>query len=321
MANGLDTATFGRTGLEVTRLGYGAMEVSGTLHARTLTEDEARNILNAVLDAGISFIDTSIDYGHSEEFIGKYISHRRSEFYLATKCGCPVGVPPDKVQGGLRNHAYTRENIVAGVNQSLARMKTDHLDVVQFHGPPPAEAIDEAIQTLRDLKSEGKVRFMGVSQLSEVHGLSAHLSDLQHLPDDIARGVYDVFQIPYSALLRQNENLITAAAEAGSGTIIRRGVAQGEPGQGRGRDELWQKFHEAKLDELREEGESRSGFMLRFTLSQPSLHTTIVGTKNPEHLQDHVRTAQRGALSQHTYQEAKRRLDGVGLSPARVHDQ
>ena len=305
MANGLDTATFGRTGPEVTRLGYGAMEVRGAPHGRSVTEDEARNILNAVLDAGISFIDTSIDYGRSEEFIGKYIFHRRSEFYLATKCGCPVGAPPDKVQKGLRDHTYTRENIVAGVNQSLARMKTDHLDAVQFHGPQPAEAIDEAIQTLRDLKSEGKIRFLGVS------------SDLPHLPDDIAKGVYDVFQIPYSALLRQNEDLITAAAEAGSGTIIRGGVAQGEPGQGRGRDELWQKFHEAKLDELREEGETRSGFMLRFTLSQPCLHTTIVGTKNPDHLQDNVKAAQRGPLSQHTYQEAKRRLDGVDLSPAK----
>lgn len=316
MANGLDKATFGRTGLEVTRLGYGAMEMSGVHHDRTVTEDEARTTLNAVLDAGINFIDTSIDYGHSEEFIGKFISQRRSEFHLATKCGCPVGIPPGTAIGGFRNHIYTRENIIAGVNQSLARLKTDHLDVVQFHGPPPAEAIDEAIQTLRDLQSEGKVRFIALSQLSEVHGPPAHLSNLQHLPDDIAKGVYDAFQIPYSALLRQNEDLITAAAEAGSGTIIRRGVALGEPGQGRGHDELWQKFHEAKLDELREESESRSGFMLRFTLSHPSLHTTIVGTKNPEHLWENVRVAQRGHLSEHIYQEAKRRLDGVGLSQA-----
>jgi aryl-alcohol dehydrogenase-like predicted oxidoreductase len=318
MANDLDAATFGRTGFEVTRLGYGAMEMSGVHHDRTVTEDEARIILNAVLDAGINFIDTSIDYGHSEEFIGKFVSHRRSEFYLATKCGCPVGVPPGTAVGGFRNHIYTRENIVAGVNQSLDRLKTDHLDLVQFHGPPPAEAVAEVIQTMHDLQSEGKVRFIGLSKLSEVHGPSRHLSDLQHLPGDIATGAYDAFQIPYAALLRQNEDLITAAAEAGSGTVIRRGVALGEPGQGRGSDEIWRKFHEAKLDELREEGESRSGLMLRFTLSHPSLHTAIVGTRNPEHLQENVRAAQRGPLTEHIYQEAKRRLDGVGLSPAKV---
>ena len=217
MSKGLATAVMGRTGMEATRLGYGAMEVRGQPRDRPTTEAEAGRILNAVLDAGINLIDTSIDYGRSEEFIGKSISHRRSEFYLTTKCGCPVGAPP-----AVRDHLYTRENIVAGVNQSLARIKTDHLDAVQFHGPPPAEAVDEAIQTLRDLKDEGKIRFLGVS------------SNLPHLADDIGRGAYDVFQIPYSALLRQNEDLITAAAEAGSGTIIRGGVVQGEPGHGRG---------------------------------------------------------------------------------------
>jgi aryl-alcohol dehydrogenase-like predicted oxidoreductase len=269
---------------------------------RDSPEEVADAVLNAMLDAGINFIDTAVCYGRSEEFIGKYISHRRSEFYLATKCGCPVGDPRFIIGASLRDHIYTRENIVAGVNQSLARMKTDHLDAVQFHGPPPPEAI----QTLRDLKDEGKIRFLGVSSI------------LRHLPDDIARGVYDVFQIPYSALLRENEDLITAAAEAGSGTIIRGGVAQGEPEQGRGSDEVWQKFHEAKLDELREEGESRSAFILRFTLSHPSLHTTIVGTKNLEHLMENVQAAQRGPLSQNIYQEAKRRLDGVGLTPAKA---
>ena len=53
-----------------------------------MTEKEAQTILNAVLDAGINFIDTAWDYGLSEEFIGKFISHRRSEYVLATKCGC-----------------------------------------------------------------------------------------------------------------------------------------------------------------------------------------------------------------------------------------
>ena len=78
----------GRTGLEVTMLGYGAMELRGAPRARDTTEAQAETILNAVLDTGINYIDTSIDYGVSEERIGRYISHRRSEYYLASKCGC-----------------------------------------------------------------------------------------------------------------------------------------------------------------------------------------------------------------------------------------
>jgi aryl-alcohol dehydrogenase-like predicted oxidoreductase len=70
----------GRTGLQVTTLGYGAMELRGAPRARDTTEAQAETILNAVLDAGINYIDTSIDYGVSEERIGHYISHRRSEY-------------------------------------------------------------------------------------------------------------------------------------------------------------------------------------------------------------------------------------------------
>src|SRR5580704_13519718 len=84
----------GRTGLEVTMLGYGAMELRGAPRARDISESQAETILNAVLDSGINYIDTSIDYGLSEERIGRYIGHRRDEYYLASKCGCLVGAPP-----------------------------------------------------------------------------------------------------------------------------------------------------------------------------------------------------------------------------------
>jgi aryl-alcohol dehydrogenase-like predicted oxidoreductase len=84
----------GRTGLQVTTLGYGAIELRGAPRARDITEAQAETILNKVLDAGINYIDTSIDYGLSEERIGRYISHRRTEYYLASKCGCLVGASP-----------------------------------------------------------------------------------------------------------------------------------------------------------------------------------------------------------------------------------
>src|SRR5207302_4918240 len=87
----------GRTGLQVTMLGYGAMELRGAPRGRDVTEAQAESILNAVLDAGINYIDTSIDYGLSEERIGRYIGHRRAEFYLASKCGCLVGASQAKI--------------------------------------------------------------------------------------------------------------------------------------------------------------------------------------------------------------------------------
>ena len=84
MTQPLTKNTLGRTGLEVTNLGYGAMEVRGGPRGREVSDEEAGAILNGVLDAGINFIDTSIDYGRSEELIGEHISHRRAEYFPCT---------------------------------------------------------------------------------------------------------------------------------------------------------------------------------------------------------------------------------------------
>src|SRR2546426_12337734 len=117
----------GRTGLEVTSLSYGAMELRGTPASPEVSDEQAARVLNATLDAGINFIDTAPDYGRSEERIGASISHRRAEYFLASKCGCVPGT------GMGSEHLHTAENIRAGVEQSLRRMRTDYLDLVQFH--------------------------------------------------------------------------------------------------------------------------------------------------------------------------------------------
>jgi aryl-alcohol dehydrogenase-like predicted oxidoreductase len=128
--------------------------------------------------------------------------------------------------------------------------------------------------------------------------------------------VFDTFQIPYSALERDHEEWITQSRQSDIGTIIRGGVARGEPGEGLGNADRWAKFDEAELDELCEPGESRSAFMLRFTLSHPYIDTIIAGTLQPEHLAENVAAVLRGPLSPEVYAQAKRRLERAGVSPA-----
>ena len=118
-----------------------------------------------------------------------------------------------------------------------------------------------------------------------------------------------------SALQRQHEDLITKAAQTGAGIIIRGGIARGEPDDARGRKDVWDTFDKAGLGELLERGEGRSAFVLRFTLTHPHCHTTIVGTMQPDHFKENVKTAMKGPLSDDVYQEAKKRLDTVGQSP------
>ena len=80
----IDTRPLGRTGTEVTILGYGAMELRGRPRGPAIDDEEAGRLLNAVLDGGINLIDTSIDYGKSEELIGQFIADRRGEYFLAS---------------------------------------------------------------------------------------------------------------------------------------------------------------------------------------------------------------------------------------------
>ena len=301
---GLPKRTLGRTGLEVTRLGYGAMSLdNGRL--TPVTPEQAEATLQAVLNAGINLIDTSPDYGDSEELIGRYIADRRGEYFLASKCGCPVDVP-----AGTTGHVYTRENIIAGVEQSLRRMKTDYLDIVQFHGSPSRATLEEsgAIETVLELQRQGKVRFIGMSGV------------LPDLEDHIAMGVFDEFQIPYSALQRDHEAAIAVAKQAGAGTVIRGGAVRGAPAQ----DKAWAVrrlpevaeerpraiWERARLDDLLD-GAPAIEFTLRFAFSNPDMDTTIVGTANPNHLQANLDALAKGPLPADVYAEALRRLDAA----------
>ena len=297
----LPRRSLGRTGLDVTTLGYGAMELRNTQGAPEVSATDAAALLNEVLDAGINLIDTSPDYGRSEELIGQSIAHRRDEYVLASKCGCVPGAP------GGAEHVHTAANVRAGVEQSLRRMRTDHLDIVQFHRSLTAREFEQdgALAAALQLRDEGKVRFVGVS------------GTLPNLDEQIAMGVFDIFQIPYSLLQRDHEAVIARASAAGAGILIRGGVARGTPDDWgrvyymRSTSAMRDEWEQAKLDELLD-GMSRLEFTLRFTLANEDLDTTIVGTANPAHLRDNLATARRGPLPGDVVREVKARLGSVG---------
>ena len=276
----LPTAVLGRTGLKVTRLGYG----SG--HRKPMDNNQRNNILNAVLDSGINLIDTAISYGNSEELIAKFIGHRRSEYYIATK-----------------GHTWNRKGITESLHDSLRRLGTEYVDILQLHGPSVIECENgELVQALNEMRKQGKVRWIGIS------------TNLPHIRTFIDWNVFDIFQIPYSALERNHENLISKAANAGAGILIRGGVALVEPGIGTGNTDQWANFEKAGLDELLEPAETRTAWMVRFTLSHPDTHTNIVGTTNTEHLNENVASIMKGPLSQDVYKEACQRLDSIDIS-------
>jgi aryl-alcohol dehydrogenase-like predicted oxidoreductase len=298
-----ETRQLGQTGLTVTRLGFGAMEVRGERiwEGRPVTDEQAAVILEAVVDAGITFIDTANDYGRSEAYIGRFLADRRDQFALATKCGCTMVPAGDHDE---TPHSWNRDHLLANIDDSLTKLRTDHVDLLQLHNPDVRDAEQHhVVDTLREIKESGKATHIGISATSP------------HLATYIEWGVFEAFQIPYSAMERRHENLITAAHEAGAGTIVRGGVARGEPGQGLGSQDAWALWERAHLDDLLGEGESRTAWQLRFTLSHPAVDTIIAGTLDPKHLAENVAAAEAGPLPEDVYVEAKRRLDNAGESP------
>ncbi|MGC0367431.1 aryl-alcohol dehydrogenase-like predicted oxidoreductase [Rhodococcus sp. 27YEA15] len=308
-------AILGQTGLSVSKIGFGAMELRGPYGDwPTRVDDEtASTLLHSVLDLGINLIDTAPDYGLSEQLIGEFLAHRRDEYYLATKCGCAVRENGEPFESNL--HTFERPNIRAAVEQSLRRMKTDYIDIIQFHhSPTRSELVEQdSIAELLELREAGMVRFIGMS------------ATLPNCYEHLEMNVFDVIQVPYSLVERDHEDFLSQASAAGVGTIARNGVARGIVSASKdkvdaipdGWREQWltnrDRFESAGLGDLLD-GASRTEFMIRYLLATGSVDSTILGTGSPAHLADNVSAAVKGPLDSDVYDEARRRIDVAAVS-------
>jgi aryl-alcohol dehydrogenase-like predicted oxidoreductase len=148
----------GRTGVQVSQLCLGTMSFGGDADER-----ESGRIYAACRDAGINFFDCADTYsgGRAEEFLGRLMAHERDELVVTSKCFLPVA--PDagpNAQGGNRRH------ILRAVDQSLARLGTDRLDVLFLHRWDERTALDQTLRALDDLVRSGKVVYLGASNFA-----------------------------------------------------------------------------------------------------------------------------------------------------------
>ncbi|QDV23500.1 aldo/keto reductase [Aureliella helgolandensis] len=295
----LEQRQLGKTGLCVTRLGYGSMGLRGpnTWGIRTVSDEAAERVLHAVLDAGVNFIDTSPDYGVSEARIGRFLSSRRGEFTLATKCGCDPIQHADTLE--IR-HTWTADTVRRNLETSLERLQTDHIDLLQFHGGDAATLKQNGlIEVLQGFREQGTVRALGVS------------TKLPEITDLLKLEIFDAFQLPYACVAPEHAACMDEAARQGAGVIVRGGIAQGGPDAEIQRPAVNAVWAAAKLDELLPASMSRAEFILRYTLSHPHCDTAIVGTCNLEHFAENVAAAKAGALPGDLYAEITRRVQEI----------
>ena len=275
----MERTALGRTGLEVSRLGIGLSEIGFNL---TMEEvDRASRIMNTALDSGINFFDTAACYGISEELVGATVSHRRSEFVLATKAGhfLPRGTGED----------WTYDLVVESVDRSLDRMRTDHLDLVQLHSCNVAVLErGDVIRALQDVKAAGKTRYIGYS------------GDNENAEWAVSSGLFDTLQTSFNLVDQKARKKLLPEAEArGMGIIVKRPI--GNAVWGAAADprpyqhnsaytvEYYRRAQVMQTDgPLAGEPGDRILLAMGYTLGHSEVDVAIIGTQRPEHMQSNI---------------------------------
>lgn len=289
----METRRLGPTDLEVTRLGAGLFELS------TLDSDaDAAAVLHAALDGGITFLDTAACYGDSEEKVGKAVAGRRDSFVLASKCGHQAG---DANAG-----EWTAATITASVEQSLRRLKTDHLDLLQLHScSKKVLERGEAIEAMEDARRAGKTRYIGYSGDNEAAMWA------------VRSGRFQTLQTSYNVVEQRarTSGLLQAARTAGMGVIAKRPIANGSFGAAES-PLAYADTYFGRARKLLGQGELPGGpadrieLSLAFTLDRPEIDTAIVGTRNPAHMRANIALVDRGlGLSEELTAELHRRFE------------
>lgn len=260
-------------------LGFGA----GHIGQNDLSERDAEQLLNHALDTGITLIDSARGYGMSEERIGRHIGHRRREFVLSTKVG----------YGILGFTDWTYDCVQAGINEALRIMHTDCIDIVHLHSCPLGTLQNgDVLRALEDSVHEGKMRiaaYSGENDALEWAIDSGHFASVQHSINICDQRVID------GALARSHQK--------GLGVIAKRPVANApwqfdECPKGQYTEEYWWRWKTMDLDP---HGINWQEFALRFAAFTPSVHSCIVGTRDPEHLAQNARIVEKGPLPVELY--------------------
>jgi len=214
----MDTVSLGRSGLQVSRLCLGTMMFGDRTDAA-----EAGRIVASARDAGVNFIDTADVYakGESEKITGKLIAGDRDRWVLATKVANPMGDDPNR-------RGTSRKWVMRAIDESLARLGGDYVDVYYIHRDPGDVPMEETVAAMADLIRAGKIRYWGVSNVRGWRIAEAvRVCDALHAPRPV------VCQPYYNAMNRQPENdILPACAHYGIGVVpyspLARGVLTGK---------------------------------------------------------------------------------------------
>ena len=286
----MEKRMLGKTGMNVTVLGYGSAEIG----YRGVPEETVERLINGALDAGLNVIDTAECYVDSEEKIGKVVSQRRSEYFLFTKCG------HDK-----DGDHWNPQKMAEQVDRSLKRLRTDRVDLLQLHSCSEEQLRQgDVIDVVKQARDAGKTRFIGYSGDSK-----AALYAVQS-------GIFDTLQISVSIADQEALDLVLPAAKAkGMGVIAKRPIANAvwketsKPAEYY--QPYWERLHQLNYDFLQTNSGQDIATALRFTLSAEGVHTAIVGTTKPDRWKQNAELLRAGPLDRGRFDAIRSRWKSV----------
>ena len=255
---GMRKRKLGRTGLEVSQIGFGAIK----LREGEVTDEQATEALNTALDLGINFVDTHRGYGDSETKIGRAIAHRRDEFYLATK-----------------THSRDASSLRKDLETSLTELRTERIDLYQFHSVSGEQRFRDvmapgcALAEARKAQSEGLIDYVGIS----IH------RDLDVMRQAIECGEFDTIMLTHSPLDTEHvgPEILPLAAEKGIGLIIMKALGGGLL--------VSEGFEEGRRAGREDPLVTRC---LRFVLGAQGVSCVIPGMRNADEVRQNVRVGE-----------------------------
>jgi aryl-alcohol dehydrogenase-like predicted oxidoreductase len=313
----MERRVFGRTGMQVGALGFGAGEI-GSENTPYATVDK---ILGEAMDAGINVIDTAPLYSDSEEKIGRALQGRRDRFLLFTKCGRRLprksswmgfwlrakgkyGRWKDKTDPPQFRCAEWNPRVLEwNIEQSLRRLRTDRIDLVQLHScSEDTLRQGDVIEVLQRVRQAGKVCHIGYS------------GDTKAALYAVRCGQFDSLQISISIADQEALDLtVPLAREQGMGVIAKRPIANALWRVPRPENPYyqpyWDRLQELGYDFLQDGRDFEVA--LRFPLSVSGVHTVIAGTTNPVHFRQNAEFAAAGALEEDQFRAIRTRWKNV----------
>lgn len=320
----MDYRHVGRSGLVVSELSFGAATfgAAGDFFGAWADTgvDEAREMVDMCLDAGITLFDTADVYsdGASETVLGRALEGRHDRAMISTKAALPTGNGPQ--------HAGTsRRRLIASIDSSLRRLRTDHIDLFQLHAFDAATPVEEVVATLADLVQHGKIRYTGVSNFAGWQLMkSLAAADACHAPRYVAHQVY------YSLIGRDYEwELMPLGIDQGVGALVWSPLGWGRlTGKIRRGEPLpaLSRLHATAeagppvddrllfdvVDELSaiadENGKSVAQVAINWLLRRPTVASVIIGARTKAQLADNL-----GAVGWSLTAEQVARLDAVSV--------